>query len=207
MLKNNIFLKASPIYKEYGILEYLAINSNVTQRDISNYSGSSLSMINQYLYEYTNKGYIEKVFINQRQYEYSLTNKGFSRLKELNIKYAKSIRNLYINSKNMIIQYLNRINKEGFKNILLYGSGQVAEFFLQVIEEMDNSPLKILAIIDDDIKKQGKLLFNIEIISREKIKNFDFDGIFISSDIHNITIHKKILDLGIDKSKIINYFK
>jgi hypothetical protein len=52
MAFDNPFLKATPLYKEYAILELLSKDSNVSQRTISKSLDSSLSMVNHYLDEY-----------------------------------------------------------------------------------------------------------------------------------------------------------
>lgn len=73
-------------------------------------------------------------------------------------------------------------------NIILYGSGKVASYFLS-----QNNSLKVCAIIDDDFSKNGRLLKGIEIFHSSKleylIKKYDCSKVIIA--INNLDSLKK----------------
>ena len=71
-------------------------------------------------------------------------------------------------------------NKEK-NNLFLYGAGEVAEILLHSIYSSEKTRLNILGIIDDDMEKVGKFIFNTPIISLENVNQMDHDGILISS--------------------------
>ena len=50
----------------------------------------------------------------------------------------------------------------------------------------------------DDIKEET---------TNDKVKDYFFDGILVSSDVHGLEISNIILSLGYDKDKIINFFE
>lgn len=206
MTVNNNFLKATPLYKEYAILELLSKNSNISQRAIAKQLDSSLSMINQYLEDYEVRGLINRKNVNARSIDYNLTNLGVSRLRELNIIYLESIRKMYLNVREDIINQLKTVIDSNTKKILMYGAGDVAELTLLVLQEQNDLDMKILGIIDDDVKKQGKSILEIPIINRETIKSIDFDVILISSYSHRKKISENLKELNIDSSKIVEYF-
>ena len=85
--------------------------------------------------------------------------------------------------------FLDQIIEKGFKNILLYGAGEVAEILLQAIINDKESPINVLGVIDDDIQKQSHYLVNSKIISKEDIDSIEHDGILISSYTNNETIY------------------
>ena len=58
---------------------------------------------------------------------------------------------------------LNQIIDKGFKSILLYGAGEVAEIMLQAISDDEQIPLKVLAVIDDDPSKTNQMIVNISV--------------------------------------------
>ena len=205
-MTDNGFFKLTPLYKEFMLLDMIEKNSNITQRDMSATLGVALSMINSYLDEYETHGFINRKYKSPKTVEYFITNKGIERKKLLNISYLDATQKVYRSAKENIVMFLNQIIEKGFKNILLYGAGEVAEILLNVIYTDHDIPLKVLAIIDDDIKKQGSNLINTKITGVENIKNFNHDGILISSYTNSKEIYDKLIKINYDKNKILRFF-
>ena len=106
-----------------------------------------------------------------------------------------------------IVKFLNQIIEKGFKNILLYGAGEVAEILLQTLSADLEISVIVLGVIDDDKQKQGKKLIHTKIISIDECKQIEHDGILISSFTNRNQIWKKLIYFGYDESKIINFFQ
>jgi len=64
---------------------------------------------------------------------------------------------IYQSAKANIVSFLKQIVKRGFKKILLYGAGEVAEILLQVIKTDALLPIKVVGVIDDDIQKKENI--------------------------------------------------
>ncbi len=205
MIENNQFLKATPLYKEYLILDLLSNNPNASQRVIASHINSSLSMVNQYIDEYITSGYIKKEEVSKSKYSYILTKEGTSRLAYLSVSFISSVRSTYLIAKEYIVSFLNEIINKGYKDILLYGAGSVAEITLQVLQESELN-LNIKALIDDDALKHNTKVLGYNVISKEQISNYEVDAILISTYIHNETIRKQLKELSYQEDKIINYF-
>ncbi|MBI9008538.1 MAG: winged helix-turn-helix transcriptional regulator [Tenericutes bacterium] len=203
---NNPFLKATPLYKEYAILELLSKDSNITQRAIAKQLDSSLSMINQYLEEYEIKKLLKREYITSKQVAYKITKIGITRLRELNIIYLETIRSIYLDAKKDVMHLLKQIIKPEMKNIIMYGAGEVAELTLMAILEEQELPFNIVAIIDDDADKQNNSILTVPIISRESLSDFEYDAILISSYSHKEEINKKLVNTKILEKNIIEYF-
>lgn len=203
---SNLFFKPTPLYKEYKILDLIEKDPYVTQRTLSDSIGASVSMINAYLEKYEKNGYLNRVHLTNKNVEYHISKKGIERKKLLNIEYLKSSYLIYSSAKENILLFLNQIIEKGFKKILLYGAGEVAEIMLQVINDNKNLPLEVLAVIDDDANKQGKFIMNIPIICNSSIKEIDHDGILISIFKYKVDIYSKLITMGYKKEKIIKFF-
>ncbi len=203
----NLFFKPTPLYKEYLILDLIEKDSKTTQRTMSDSIGVSVSMINAYLESYEKKGYINRKYHSTKTVEYFVTKKGIERRKLLNIWYLQSSHSVYTSAKNNITLFLKQIIHNGFKNILLYGAGEVAEIMLLSINNDANLPLKVKAVIDDDVDKQNQTVVNIPIISLDKIEDFDFDGILVSSYKHHVVLNEKLETIGYPKDQTINFFE
>ncbi len=205
-MKSNNFFKPTPIYKEYIVLETIEKKPDITQRELSRILSVAVSMINGYLDTYETKGYLKKEYKSSKVVQYHITKAGIERKKVLNIGYLRDTQRIYKSAKEDVLEFLNNISNQGFKSILLYGAGEVAEILLQTINDDANIPLNVVSVIDDDLSKVGKTLVNKTIIAKEDIKSINHDGILISSYTNHKSIYRKLMDVDYDKSKIVYFF-
>jgi len=189
------------------ILDLIEKNKNITQREMSIVIGSAVSMVNNFIDEYEQKGYIKRKYLSTKTVEYFVTKKGLERRKLLNIWYLSSSHSVYMSAKDNIISFLNQIIDKGFKKILLYGAGEVAEIMLQVINGDNKIPLEVLAVIDDDQLKQNEEIVNIPIINSSEISQYKHDGILISSYKHHEVIHNNLVKINYPKKQILEFFE
>lgn len=206
VMSDNSFFKPTLLYKEFMILDLIEKDANITQREISKIIGVAVSMTNAYIENFVAKGLIKKKKHSTKTVEYFVTKKGLERRKLLNIWYLKSSHEVYLSAKDNIIKFLNQIINKGFKKILLYGAGEVAEIMLQVMNDDNQIPLEVVAVIDDNKNRVGDKLVNIPIITLDEIIKYNHDGIMISSYRHHETIHNNLIKIDYPKSKIIHFF-
>ncbi|CDR30484.1 Uncharacterised protein [Acholeplasma oculi] len=204
---DQIFFKSTPLYKEYLLLEAVEKNSKITQRELSRILSVAVSMINEYLDKEENLGYIRKVYRSSKDVEYIISETGKERVKLLNIQYLKSALAIHNAARKDITIFIDRIIQNGFKNIILYGAGDVSEIILQTLEFDRNLELNIVGIIDDSKDKQNTNLYDILVTDPKNIFNIDHDGVLVSSYLHQNTIEKNLELLNYDKNKIIRLFK
>ncbi len=193
-------------YKKYLVLDIIKKKSTITLREISNTTSISLSMVHQYLTDYEHKGYLIKEYTTKKQVKYLLTDKGFQYLRMLNIGYLSETQNLYNKAKEEIIEFIDRIITSGYKDILLYGAGEVAEIILATINNDSRIPLSIIAVIDDDPLKQGKVLYNSLVTNLEYIKKVPHDCLIVASYTNYKTMMDKLIKINYPKSKIEYFF-
>ena len=205
-MSDNQFFKPTVLYKEYMILDMIEKNPNITQREMSKTIGVAVSMINDYLNIYEKDKLIKREKHSTKTVEYFVTKKGVERKKVLNISYLNASLKVYKSAKRNIVRFLNQVIDKGFKNILLYGAGEVAEILLQTIVTDKEIPINILGIIDDDISKQNNTLLRTKIISINDINNIDHDGVLISSYTNNELILSKLKQANYDVKRIIQFF-
>jgi len=205
-MNDNKFFKPTALYKEYMILDMIEKNSNITQREMSQAIGIAVSMVNDYLDQYEKDKLIKRKKHSTKNVEYLVTKQGTERRKVLNIWYLKSTHNIYLSAKDNITKFLKQIIEKGFKKILLYGAGEVAEIMLRVMNDDNKLPLEVLAVIDDDPHKIGQFLVNSPIIQMNEINSFKHDGILVSSYKHHEKINAHLVNIQYPQEKIINFF-
>lgn len=205
-MNDNTFFKPTPLYKEFVILDLIEKKEKITQRYMSDYLKVSVSMVNSYLDNYEDRGYISREYINSKIVTYTITNRGIERKKILNFGFLKSSQSIYYLARENINTFLNHIVKSGYKNIVLYGAGEVAEILLRTIKIDKESPLKVIAVIDDDVNKHGNLLLDEKIVSQDILNKIDYDGVLISSYTNQKTIELKLKDKKIGDTQILKFF-
>lgn len=207
MENNKIFFKSTPVYKEYLLLEAVEKNSNITQRELSRILNVAVSMVNEYLDKEEKNGFIQKVYKSSKDVKYIISNAGKERVKLLNIQYLKSALAIHNAARKDITIFIERVIQNGFKNIILYGAGDVSEIILQTLEFDRKLDLNIVGIVDDALDKQNKTMFDIMITDPKDIFNIEHDGVLVSSYLHQNTIENNLMKLNYSKTKIIRLFK
>jgi FlaA1/EpsC-like NDP-sugar epimerase len=205
-MSDKTFFKPTSLYKEYMILDLIEKNSHITQREMSCHVGISLAMINLFLDDYESSGLLKRYKHTSKTVEYFLTKKGIERRKLLNIWYLKSSLDVYISAKNNIITFLHAIINKGYKKILLYGAGEVAEIMIRVMNDDKTLPLEVLAVIDDN-KEMKQFVLHVPIIKKEMINDYPNDGILVSSYTHHEAIRNTLLSIDYPKEHILEFFE
>lgn len=86
--------------------------------------------------------------------------------------------------------------------IVIFGTGLYYKNRKQSLEEK----VEIIAFLDNDINKAGKILDGIEIMSPLKIKTLQYDKILLMSKATNhAEMIQQLTDLGVGKDEVINY--
>jgi len=187
------------------ILNMIEKDPNVTQRHMSNALGVAVSMVNSYIDTYEKQGLLNKEHITTKTVKYHITKKGIERRKFLNIGYLNNAQMLYDSAKENIEQFLYNPVGKGYKDILLYGAGEVAEILLHTISTT-KQPINVLAVIDDDVEKYDLELVGRRIISLNEINSFKHDAVFISSYTNHEAIYENLVRIGYPKDRIVQYF-
>ena len=206
-MTDNQFFKPTILYKEYMILDLIEKNPKITQREISKNIGVSTSMINDHMEEFEKKGLVKKKKYSTKTVEYLITKKGIEKKKVLNIGYLNSTKDLYFQAKENFEKFLASVKMKGFTNILLYGAGEVAEMLLHTVMTSKTNEVTVVAVVDDDPNKIGSKIGNYVIIPKESIREFDHDGILVSTYNRKDEIKEKLLKIDYPIENIIEFFE
>lgn len=206
-MKKLEFFKPTATYKEFIILDAVESKSKITQRELADLSGSSVSMINQYLENFEKEGFVNKKYLSIKNVEYLITSKGIERKRLLNIMYLIEIQKSYKEAKVETTSFLKSITKKGFRNIIFYGAGEVAEIFLQTLNDDHSIPINVVGVIDDNTNKQGNEIVNKLISSIDIINNVEHDAIMIASYNNYKIMYDKLIEIKYPKNKIVYFFQ
>ena len=200
------FLSPTSEYKELLLLEHIEKSPNTSQHEIARKIGSAASMVNVYINKLEENGYLIRDYQSLKIVYYNITPEGIKRKNFLSITYFHELLKLYRLAEENMESFLLRLENEGYRNILIYGAGEVAETILGIIKGRKSKPLRVLALVDDDKERQGKKLLGYEIISREEINQYDHDGIVITSYTFEDDITNRLTEIGYPDDRIERFF-
>jgi len=206
LLNEMRFFTPTPELKELAILQQIENNEDTTQKQIGQAINAAPSMINVYINDYEEKGYIIREYISSKTVKYRITPKGIKRKNLLLIQYLHELLKLYRLAKENVEEFLDKLVDKGYKDILLYGAGEVAETILGVIRDKEDLNINVVAIIDDDIELQNKEIMGYKIIAREDINNYKHHAIVITSYTYEEDIRNRLEEIAYDEDYIIRIF-
>lgn len=192
--------------KELTILQYIEKNENITQKELAELINAAPSMVNVYINDYEEKGYIIREYLSTKTVRYKITSVGVRRKNYLLISYLHELLKLNQLAKENIERFLVNLRDRGYKNILLYGAGDVAETILSVVRDKGCLGLNIVGIVDDEEEKENKKLLGFDIFSRDEIEKYDHDAIVITSYTFENEIRRRLEEVGYDEEKVVRFF-
>lgn len=200
------FFNPTSDLKELQLLQHIENNPDTTQKELANIINGAASMVNVYISELEEKNYLVREYRSAKVVYYRITAEGVKRKNYLSITYLHELLELYRLAEENIEGFLVRLENKGYKNILLYGAGEVAETLLRIIIGRKDKPLKVLALVDDDKDRQGKELLEYKIISREEIKEYRHDGIIITSYTFEEDIRERLEEIEYPEDRVERFF-
>ena len=200
------FFNPTGILKELLLLQYIEKNEDCTQKELSKELDTTPSMINVYIGDLEEKGFLIRDYKSLKVVYYRITPEGIKRKNYLAISHMRELLDLYQVAKNSVEKFLARLESKDYKDILLYGAGEVAETIIGVIRDKELSNLNVIAIVDDDVEKQGKEMLGYKVIPKETINMYKHDAIVITSYRFEEDILAKIIEMGYEMSSIERFF-
>lgn len=200
------FFSPTSRLKELLLLEHIENNPDTTQKKIAEIIGGAASMVNVYIDNLEEKKYMKRDYKSAKVVYYNITPQGVKRKNYLAITYLQELLELYRLAERNVENFLSNLECKGYKNILLYGAGEVAETILGIIKGRTDKPLRVLALVDDNKDRQGKKLLGYNIVSREEISKYKHDCIVITSYTFEDNITDKLNEIGYPEDKIKRFF-
>ena len=200
------FLSPTSRFKELMILEHIESSPDTTQKELAGIISGAASMVNVYIDELEENGYMKRDYKSAKIVNYNITQKGMRRKKFLSMTYFRELLEYYRLAESDMKSFLDRVESKGYNNILLYGAGEVAETILGLINRRTDNSLKVVAIIDDSKNRQKEEILGHKIIPLDEIEKFDHDCIVITSYTYEDDIRHKLEEIEYPMDKIERFF-
>lgn len=190
------FIKPTRIARELFILETLALDSSLSQHKLGQSSFLSGAMVNQYLRALQDKGLIRFVPVGNKAYTYEPTEEGAALRRSMFAAYSGELVRLYSALKRCILEKVSCLESKGIQKIALFGASETCEVVLSALAE---SHLDVVAVVDNDPEKQGKMFKGHAICSPEVLQYLPIQAVVITSFGHQDEIYEQIAPLATGK--------
>ena len=190
---NGRFLRPSTDNRTLSILETLSVDSAVSQSALGERTGLSGAMVNSYLRDLKAEGFIEKRPLNAKSFEYVLTDNGHRERRALLDEYCAEIVRSYTALKTLVQSKLNGLAERGIRRLALWGASETCEVALSAIRDTE---LTVLALVDSDPAKHGRLLAGHAIFPPEILPAMNCDAVVITSFGRSEDIHAQLRPLA-----------
>ena len=188
-------------FRSLQILDELAKNDAVTQRDLSNRLGIALGLVNSYVKNLVAKGYITVKAIPPKRYGYYLTPKGFMEKTRLACDLLQDYTRIYREAKSNYRSIFHALENAGTTRIIFAGVDEVAEFAFITMQE---TSLHLIGMIDTE--RVGEKFFEFVIQPLPAIKTQPYDRILVTSYVRRKQLLKLLLASGVQEEKIVMSF-
>lgn len=178
LITEGMYLKPSKSTRVLAILEELKRDSSISQFELGRRLNLSGAMVNQYLKQLQENGLVEFLPVNGKSYRYTLTEEGRQSRREMFSDYSSETVRLYTTIKDFVLEQLHSLGEEGKRRLALFGASETCEVVLSALRDTD---FKIMALLDNDSRKQGQL-FNGHVVSSPSVlDHVNCDAVVITS--------------------------
>lgn len=184
-------------YKSLLLMSELEPGEPISQREISNRLGIALGLVNSYLKNLVQKGYVTVKSYPRNRYAYLLTPKGFSEKSRLAFKHLGHFTRLYNSArKDFQVIFLN-ISRKGFQGVVFCGVDETAEIAFLSLQE---AGLELISVLDSKI--DGSFFGHAISLLEQGIFEIEDTPIVLTSYYRGAELKKSLLDLGVPATQI-----
>ena len=188
----------STSFRELQLLEEVSATPSLTQRRLAKKMGVALGLTNLLMCRMARKGHIKIVNLQRNRLRYLITPQGLAEKTRLTCEYLEHSLHFYREIRRFLVRSLEPVSRAGFRDILLYGTGEVAEIVYLTMQEMD---LNLVGVVDGETDRKKFLGYPLRDLS--ELALLPFDRIVIAAFGSRERIHRQILGLGIPEEKLI----
>jgi len=184
-------------YQSLLLLEEIAKEENLSQRDLSKRMGIALGLVNSYVKNMISKGYIRVKTFPKNRYKYLLTPKGITEKSRLTYQHLHYFTNLYTAAREDFRHLYSNLEKNGVKKVLFCGVDEVAEIAYLSLQE---TRMELAGVID--INKEDERFFDHIIRPLDDLKGVDFDRIILTSFKKQTMLSEKLKGFDVEMNRV-----
>lgn len=157
---NDISDKESESYRSFLLLNEIAGDETLSQRELAKRLGIALGLVNSYLKHMVAKGFVRVKAFPRNRYAYLLTPRGIAEKSRLAYQHLNYFTNLYRYARRDYQQLFRRLKDEGVTRVAFCGIDEVAEIAYLSLREADLE----LALLMDEGAADGQQFFGKPVV-------------------------------------------
>ncbi len=195
------FFRPTAALRELWLLNALNSGSRLSQRDLARRADLSISVVNGYLRRFVERGWVQSEMLNRRDRFYGLTEAGKRHLSDAYFAYLRESFVLFSHAKRRLVERLQELHlRHQLQRVAIYPAGEVAELVVSAVRE---TPLEVMALIDDDPVKQGRNFWGYPVLARDSLEKLELDGIIIATYRYRDELMHKVRHLETAGVKVV----
>lgn len=179
------------------LLQAIAENRAVTQRDLSARLEIALGLTNALVKRLARKGFIKITHVSPRRVTYLLTPKGILEKSRLTYSYIQFSLGYYRDLRSRLAALFTSLVARGARRVVLYGTGEVAEVALICAH---GTPLELM-VVSDDARAEATLLGR-PVTRLENLRDVPFDALILTVPVPPQRFAERFERLGIPAAKV-----
>ena len=183
--------------RSFLLMSELENGETISQREIAGRLNIALGLVNSYLKNLVQKGYVTVKAYPRNRYAYLLTPKGFAEKSRLAFQHLSNFNKLYQVSRQESLALFNSLRKQGRKKVSFCGLDHLTEIFYLSLQE---AGLELEAVMD--LQETEQIFFNRPVVGLEEgVRNSS--GPIILTALQRAEELKNMLQrLGIEEERI-----
>ncbi len=194
---NNDNGKTLDTYRSFQLMEEIAGEEPLTQRELSRRLDIALGLVNSYIKNFVAKGYVRIKTFPKNRYAYVLTPQGLAEKSRLAYQHLSYFTNLYRIARQDYSALFKALAAAGEKSVSFCGVDEVAEIAFLSLRE---TGIRLAAVMDDG--RAGEVFFGAAIASLAEGIGKGAERIVITSFKRGETLREKLLALGVAPERI-----
>jgi len=184
-------------FKTLKLLEAIAEEKPLSQRQLSDELQISLGLVNSFIKRLVKKGYCKVTTIPPKRVKYLLTPAGAVEKTRLTYEYIATSYQYFKSATQKVHELYADLQKEGHTRVVFYGADELSEI---AYHAMTGTNIELAAVVDS--KRKGVKLYGFNVEDISALKKTDFDILLITTIDNHEAILGKITATGVQLDKV-----
>ncbi len=172
----NLYIPA-PKLNELRILKEIASDPDITQAELARRCALSVAMVNNYMKELGDRGFLEYRRKNSKTISYFVTAAGKEAVDATRTELLQELIKLLADAKDQVKEIILSQTRRELRRVVLYGSGILAEIAFHALESANVS---VIGVCSDNPAEVGQEWCGRERISPSQIRYLAPDAVVIA---------------------------
>jgi DNA-binding MarR family transcriptional regulator len=185
-------------YRSFLLMEEIAKDEPLSQRELAGRLGIALGLVNSYMKNLVAKGYVRIKSFPRNRYSYLLTPQGLAEKSRLAYQHLNYFTNLYRIARHDYLELFSALEADGTRKVIFCGVDEVAEIAYLSLRE---TSIELAAVMDDE--HSGEAFFSHPVVPLARGLMMGRHKIVITSLKRGDALREELLRLGATQEDIV----